>query len=59
MVVGQLLSADYTVEIRLHQLLDQIDLIELGQGRWPEDIEDCDDILVVKVAKELDLAEGA
>nr|GAT50808.1 predicted protein [Mycena chlorophos] len=47
------------MEVRLHELLDQVDLCELGDGWRAEDVEDCDDVFVVEVAEELNLAEGA
>jgi hypothetical protein len=47
------------MEVSLHELLDQVDLVELVDRGWPEDVEDGDDILVVKMAEELYLAEGA
>lgn len=59
MVVGELLSADDAVQIRLHEFLDQIDLVKLVYTGRPEDVEDGDDVLVVKVAEDLYLAEGA
>jgi hypothetical protein len=47
------------MQIRLHKLLYQIHFLEALQVGWAEDIEDGDDVLVVKVAEELDLAKGA
>lgn len=59
MIVAQLLGADDAVKIGLHEFLDEVDLLELLEIGWTEDVEDGDDVLVMKVAKELDLAEGA
>ena len=59
MVVAELLGAYDAVEVCLHELLDEIDLLEVVDAGGAEDVEDGDDVLVVKVAEELDLAEGA
>ena len=47
------------MQIGLHELLDEIDLLEAEEIGWSEDVEDGDDVLVVEVSEELDLAEGA
>ncbi len=58
MVVAGLLGTDDTVEISLHELLDEIDLRKVMRQRRAENVEDADDVLVVKVAEELDFMEG-
>lgn len=57
-VIRQRLCPDDPVQIGLHELLYEIDLAKVVYVGWPEDVEDGDDVLVVKVAEELDLAEG-
>jgi hypothetical protein len=59
MIITQLLCPDDPMEISLHELLDEVDLLEALEIRGTEDIEDGDDVLVVEVAEELDFAEGA
>lgn len=59
MIVAKLLGADDTVKVRLHEFLDEVDLLELLETGRTQDVEDGDDILVMKVTEELDLAEGA
>lgn len=39
--------------------LNKVDFSELCEGGWTEDIKDGDDILMVKMAEELDFAERA
>lgn len=57
-VIGQRLCPDDPMKISLHEFLYEIDLAKVMDILWPEDVEDGDDVLVVKVAKELDLAQG-
>lgn len=59
MIITQLLGPNHPMHIRLHQLLHQINLFETLQAPRPGDIEDIDDVLVLEVAEELDLAESA
>lgn len=59
MVVAEGLGPDDTVEIGLHEFLDEVDFLEELEGGGLEDVEDGDDVLVAKVAEELDLAESA
>jgi hypothetical protein len=59
MVITELLGAYYTMKIRLHQFLYEIDLLEIVK-RWRlEDIDDGDDIFVMKVAKKFNLAKSS
>ncbi len=58
MVVAGLLGTDDTVEISLHKLLDEIDLGKVMRQWQAENVEDADDVLVVKVVEELDFVEG-
>lgn len=39
--------------------LDEVDLAELGERRRAQDVEDSDDVFVVKMPEQLDLAQGA
>lgn len=59
MVVGQRLCPDDPVQICLHELLYEVYFAEFMDIGGAEDVEDGDDVFVVKVAEELDLAEGA
>lgn len=38
-VVAELLSADDAVKIGLHELLDEVDLLEVVKAGGPEDVE--------------------
>ncbi len=58
MAVAELLGMGDMAEISLHKLLDEIDLGKVMQQPWAENVEDVDDVLMVKVAEELDFMEG-
>ena len=58
-VVGQILGTYNAVHIRLHELLDEVDLGEVLVRAWLLDVKDGNDILVVEVAQELHLTESA
>lgn len=47
------------MEIGLHKLLHQIYFCEVCEGWGTEDVQYSDDVLVVEMAEELDLAKGA
>lgn len=55
-IVAELLRAYDAVEIRFHELLHEVDLLEVGKAGWAQDVQDRDDILVMKMPQELDLA---
>ena len=59
MVITQLLGAYYTVKICLHQLLYEVDLLEIVKTWRLQDIDDSDYIFVMKMAKKFYLAESA
>ena len=59
MIVAELLRPNDAMEVGLHELLNEVDLLEVVETRRTEDIENGDDVLVMKVAEELDFAEGA
>ena len=59
MVITQLLGPNNPMQISLHEFLYEIDLLEAVEVRRAEDIEDRDDVFMVEMAEELDLAEGA
>ena len=59
MVITQLLCTYYTMKICLHQFLYEVDLLEIVETWRLQDINDCDDIFVVKVAKKLNLTESS
>ena len=43
------------MHVRLHELLDKVNLLELSKRERSKDIQDRNDILMVKVAEKLDL----
>ena len=45
------------VEVRVHQLVHQVDVVEVILGRGTHDVLEQHDVLVLQPAKELDLAE--
>lgn len=58
-IVAKLLGADDTVKVRLHEFLHEINFLELLKARRAQNVQDGDDVLVMKMPEELDLAEGA
>ena len=58
MVVAQLLGTNDAVEIRLHQLLNEVDFGEFVYARWLKDVQDGDDVFVMEVAEKFDFSEG-
>lgn len=58
-IIAKVLCADHTVHVGFHQLLDKVDFREAVVVSRLLDVEDGDDVFVVKVAEELHLAEGA
>jgi hypothetical protein len=58
MVIAQLLSTNDPMKIGLHKFLYEVDLPEAVEIGRSEDVEDGDDILMVKVTKKLYLAES-
>ena len=58
-IVAELLGTNDAVKIGLHKFLDEVDLLEVIERGRAENVEYGDDVLVVEVAEELDLAEGA
>ena len=58
-IIGQILGTDNAVHVRLHELLNEVDLGEVLVGAWLLDVKDGNDVLVVEVAEELHLAESA
>ena len=59
MIITQRLRPNNPMQIRLHQLLHEINLSKLLDRRRLKYIEYADDVLVVEVPQELDLAECA
>jgi hypothetical protein len=59
MIVAQFLGSNYPVEISLHKLLYQINLLEVFEIGWPKNIKDRDYILMMKVTKELDFPKSS
>ena len=58
-VVRKLLCADDTVHVRLHKLLDEVDLSKALVVARLLDVEDGNDVFVVEVAQQLHLTECA
>lgn len=58
-VVGQFLSANDTVHVSLHELLNEVDLGECFVAARLLNIEDRDNVFVVEVAEELHLTQRA
>lgn len=56
-VVRQVLCLDHTVQVRLHQLLDNVHLVEVVKRVRSLDVEDRDDVLVLEVLQDLDLPQ--
>jgi hypothetical protein len=44
MIVTQVLRPDHSVEIRLHQFLDEVHFFEAFEGGWLNDVQDCDNL---------------
>lgn len=58
-VIAKLLSSYNSMEICLHEFLNQVDLIEFSETWWFKEIEDSDDVLVMEVTEELDFAQSS
>lgn len=58
-VIGQILCSNDAVHVGLHQLLNQIDLVESLIIAGSLDVQDRDNILVVEVSQQLHLAQRA
>jgi hypothetical protein len=59
MIVAQFLGSNNPVKISLHKLLHEIDFLEVIEVGRPEDIENGDYILVMKVPKEFNFPKGS
>ena len=59
MIVAERLRPDDPVEVCFHQFLDEVYFFKVLEGRRAENVEDGDDVLVVKVPEQPDLSEGA
>jgi hypothetical protein len=57
MVIAEFLCADDTMKIGLHKLLNEVDFSKLVKIWRPENIEDRDDVLMMKVSEEFDFPE--
>lgn len=57
MIIAKLLCSDNTVKIRLHELLNKIDLLELFKGVRTEYIKDGDDVLMAEVEQKAHFTE--
>jgi len=58
MIVAQFLRANYAMHICFHELLHKIHLGKVVETWWAENVEDRDDVFMVKVAQKLNLAKG-
>jgi hypothetical protein len=57
MIIAQRLCPDNAMHVRLHELLDKINLPEFANGRRSKNVQYGDDILMMKVPKQLDLSK--
>jgi hypothetical protein len=57
MIIAELLCSDNAVKIRLHELLNKVDLLELFEGVRTEYIKDGDDVLMAEVKKKAHFTE--
>lgn len=57
MIVAQYLSPNDPMEVCFHQFLDEVYFSEIIERWRTEDIEDANDVLVVEMAEETDLAQ--
>jgi len=59
MAITQVLGTDNTMKVSLHELLDKINLGEVVYTAGLEDIEDGDDVFVMKVSEEFYFTESS
>mmetsp|Transcript_78805 Transcript_78805/g.170338 ORF Transcript_78805/g.170338 Transcript_78805/m.170338 type:complete len:351 (-) Transcript_78805:244-1296(-) len=56
LVIQQLLGVDHAVKVCLHEVRDDVNVVEVRRF-WRVHVQDADNIVVPKAAKQLDLAE--
>mmetsp|Transcript_68291 Transcript_68291/g.213604 ORF Transcript_68291/g.213604 Transcript_68291/m.213604 type:complete len:378 (+) Transcript_68291:256-1389(+) len=56
LVVQHLLGVDDLVEVRLHEVRDDVDVVKIGVV-WRVHVQDANDVVVLEVPQELDLAQ--
>ena len=59
MVVAEFLSPNHTMQVGLHQFLYEVNLLEIVKTWRLQDIDDCNDIFVMKVTKKFNLAKSS
>ena len=63
MIVGQWLASDHPMKIRLHEMLNNVDLLEGIVRSRLDDVEDADDVFgglaLLEVAQQLELTQRA
>lgn len=57
MIIAEFLSSNDPVQICFHEFLNQIHLLKIVEARRPQDVEDGDNVLMTKVAQELNLSQ--
>jgi hypothetical protein len=43
------------MHVRLHELLNKINFLELAKRQWLEDVKDCNDVLMMEMPEKFDL----
>ena len=56
-VIAKLLGPYHTMQIRLHELLHEVNLFEVIETGGSQNVENGDDVLVMEVAQQLYLAQ--
>lgn len=59
MIITEFLGTNNTMKVGLHELLDEVNLVELVYTAWLEDIKDRDDVFVMKVSEEFYFTESS
>ena len=58
-VIAQSLSLQELVEIRFHEALDDVDILDGVLGGGSEDVPDINDVLMIESGEDLDLSQGS
>ena len=57
MVIAKLLGPYHAMQIRLHELLYEVNFLEILEALGSQDVENRDDVLMMEVAQQLYLAQ--
>ena len=57
MVIAKLLGPYHAMQVCLHELLDEVNLLEILEAWWSQNVENRDDVLMMEVAQQLYLAQ--